>query len=93
MRLLRLQLTLRQMMLLVAVTGMICASTIGLLPGYLFDGHTYMKIGDEVSDSSMPVFWVVQLLGLAVLWGLFTLFLIVTIYIARAIGRWMIRRA
>jgi len=80
------------MMLLVAVIAMICTCTIGFLPDYSFDGHTYMKIGGEVLDSSMPVFWVVQLFDLAVLWGLFALFLVITIYSARVIGRRIMRK-
>jgi hypothetical protein len=89
--LLRFRFTLRQVMLVVAMSALICAINIKLVPAYPFDGHTYMEFGGLRLDSSSPIFWAVQLAELAIAFAFLTLLVLVVLYVGRAAFGWRSR--
>ena len=94
MRLPRMQFTIRRMMVVVVVAGLIFAYLAWLLPRRDLHLHdAYLQVGPYILRSASPAFWVILLLVLALLVGLLVGFVTVIVCTVKAISRRIIREA
>jgi hypothetical protein len=94
MRLRRMRFTIRRMMVVVAVAGLIFGCLAWLLPSLELHFHdAYIQVGPYVLWSTSPAFWAILLLVLALFVGLLVGFLAVIVCAAKAISRRIIDKA